>query len=358
MAEKLSNSDLRVCLEALPGLYGHCSTADYPNRLLPLLHRLVPCEHISYNDFDERRQCYIIRSYPERPEIQPLVGQLAHFLPTHPLFEHYSKFNQSPLRISDVTSDRQFQETAVYREYFQALRVKRQMIAMVGRHEQARIALTFNRGHRDFSGRDCAVLSFLSPHIAQAYRNALAFETIAVDMEDIGAGLTSINRAVILAQRDGKIRWMSPLAGDWLKELFPENDLSAGGLPAILTRWLNLGAETKNSVREGLSEMHLPSKDGGKFVLHCGETAKGELAIGLVREHGRIKRAVEQRYDLTSREGEILHWLSESKTYPETAMILNISVRTVEKHVEHILQKLGVENRLAAQRLAWELRRV
>ena len=55
---------------------------------------------------------------------------------------------------------------------------------------------------------------------------------------------------------------------------------------------------------------------------------------------------------LTPREAEVLFWLSEGKTNAEIGIILDSSRRTVEKHVEHILDKLGVENRAAATRLA------
>ena len=54
------------------------------------------------------------------------------------------------------------------------------------------------------------------------------------------------------------------------------------------------------------------------------------------------------RYQLTPREAEIGVWLAEGKTNPEIASITGISPRTVEKHVENILGKLGVENRTAA----------
>jgi DNA-binding CsgD family transcriptional regulator len=53
-------------------------------------------------------------------------------------------------------------------------------------------------------------------------------------------------------------------------------------------------------------------------------------------------------FQLTFREAEIGLWLAEGKTNPEIAAILGLSPRTVEKHVEHILVKLGIENRTAA----------
>lgn len=51
---------------------------------------------------------------------------------------------------------------------------------------------------------------------------------------------------------------------------------------------------------------------------------------------------------LTAREREVHHWLAEGKTNDEIAGILGISPHTVKHHVDHIFQKLGVENRYAA----------
>jgi DNA-binding CsgD family transcriptional regulator len=48
---------------------------------------------------------------------------------------------------------------------------------------------------------------------------------------------------------------------------------------------------------------------------------------------------------LTEREAQIAMWLAEGKTNGEIGLILGMARRTVEKHVEHILTKLCVENR-------------
>ena len=51
---------------------------------------------------------------------------------------------------------------------------------------------------------------------------------------------------------------------------------------------------------------------------------------------------------LTARERDVLHWLAAGKTDREIAAILGVSVRTVQKHLERIYPKLGVETRTAA----------
>lgn len=55
---------------------------------------------------------------------------------------------------------------------------------------------------------------------------------------------------------------------------------------------------------------------------------------------------------LTPRETEVLTWLARGKTNRDIAEILGMSHRTVNKHLEHIFEKLGVETRAAAAALA------
>ena len=52
--------------------------------------------------------------------------------------------------------------------------------------------------------------------------------------------------------------------------------------------------------------------------------------------------------NLSPREGEVLAWIARGKSNRDIGEILDLSTRTVTKHVEQIFQKLGVENRTAA----------
>jgi DNA-binding NarL/FixJ family response regulator len=51
---------------------------------------------------------------------------------------------------------------------------------------------------------------------------------------------------------------------------------------------------------------------------------------------------------LTQREMDVLAWVARGKTNRDVAEILGMSPRTVNKHLEHIYEKLGVETRTAA----------
>ncbi|KTQ98008.1 hypothetical protein NS226_02560 [Aureimonas ureilytica] len=58
---------------------------------------------------------------------------------------------------------------------------------------------------------------------------------------------------------------------------------------------------------------------------------------------------------LTTRERECLLWLIEGKTDWEISVILGISRRAVERHMEHLRQKLGVGTRVQAVVAAFRL---
>jgi DNA-binding CsgD family transcriptional regulator len=73
------------------------------------------------------------------------------------------------------------------------------------------------------------------------------------------------------------------------------------------------------------------------------EVAAANMATDVARIDGA---------SLTPRETEVLSWLAKGKTNRDIADILGMSHRTVNKHLEHIFEKLGVETRAAAAALA------
>ncbi|EXF46994.1 NarL family response regulator [Pseudomonas sp. BAY1663] len=66
----------------------------------------------------------------------------------------------------------------------------------------------------------------------------------------------------------------------------------------------------------------------------------------------QVQAMLTQRFQLTGREVEVLHWVSCGKTNRDIGDILGLSPRTVNKHLEHVYVKLGVETRTAAAAIA------
>lgn len=81
-----------------------------------------------------------------------------------------------------------------------------------------------------------------------------------------------------------------------------------------------------------------------------------EYSVGFLQRFGTVGReqACAARFDLTSREAQVLAWLSEGKSNAEIGIILGIGTLTVKKHLESVYHKLGVENRTSAVVVALE----
>ena len=73
----------------------------------------------------------------------------------------------------------------------------------------------------------------------------------------------------------------------------------------------------------------------------------------LMREHLERVRAGETDRDLlTPRETEILRLVADAHTNDEIGLLLDISKKTVERHRENILEKLGMRDRVELTRSA------
>ncbi len=95
---------------------------------------------------------------------------------------------------------------------------------------------------------------------------------------------------------------------------------------------------------------------GGSTVMHALPKLDGETIL-MFQVPGSEAGTEEAMAILTRRQREIMDWIAEGKTSAEAAIILGISPRTVEKHLEAVFQRLGVENRIAAMRRYLDLKR-
>jgi DNA-binding CsgD family transcriptional regulator len=78
-------------------------------------------------------------------------------------------------------------------------------------------------------------------------------------------------------------------------------------------------------------------------------TDRERALLDLVRPHlAKVYQKMSTVNRLTAREAEVLRWVAAGKSDAQIGAILRISARTVQKHLEHAYQKLGVENRTAA----------
>lgn len=95
---------------------------------------------------------------------------------------------------------------------------------------------------------------------------------------------------------------------------------------------------------------------GRLLARHMGQGNLGEAMLLLTLTPPDSDAAQRLRdIALTPRETEVLSWLAKGKTNRDIADILGMSPRTVNKHLEHVFEKLGVETRSAAAAIAGRL---
>jgi DNA-binding CsgD family transcriptional regulator len=91
----------------------------------------------------------------------------------------------------------------------------------------------------------------------------------------------------------------------------------------------------------------------GRLIFMPGDVRDDDQWIILLREESDEAQiqALLTVFKLTMRESEVLYWATKGKTNRDIGDILGTSPRTVNKHLEHVFVKLGVETRTAAASL-------
>jgi DNA-binding NarL/FixJ family response regulator len=207
------------------------------------------------------------------------------------------------------------------------------IIFMTGLSETPHIVEGFACGGVDYVVKPLRteeVVVRLQTHTRNARITRLARE--AVDVAGFG---------VVLADARQRIAWRSPRAALWLSLIDPQ--ATQGWLPKELYSLIQTGAAPLVLKRSGT----------WLSIRNMGPVGLGEVM--LLIEQSQSNHVSPSRLDnaaLTQREAQVLSWLAKGKTNRDIADILGISHRTVNKHLEHVFEKLGVETRTAAAALA------
>jgi DNA-binding CsgD family transcriptional regulator len=152
----------------------------------------------------------------------------------------------------------------------------------------------------------------------------------------------------VLATPEGKIQFADPTAKRWLKQFFGR-PARPGLLPRKVSSWL------KHYTHVRSSSSFIAKQKNVRLYLKNEKTYTPYTMVLLLE---LIKSKTADRFrkhrDLTPREREVLSWLARGKSNAEIAAILEIKSATVNKHMQRIYPKLGVENRVAAVSFAAE----
>jgi len=160
---------------------------------------------------------------------------------------------------------------------------------------------------------------------------------------DTHAALDALGRFLLAIDQHGKLLWCTPKAKHLLDELFMTDNATAPTLPShIADRLIRQDGTDTTPVQIDIQQRKL------EFSL-LSSIGPDEYLFRIAEIHtGNDVERLQKQLALTSREAEILAWISRGKTNRDVGEILSISPRTVNKHLEQVFTKLGVENRAAA----------
>jgi CheY-like chemotaxis protein/DNA-binding CsgD family transcriptional regulator len=209
------------------------------------------------------------------------------------------------------------------------------IIFMTGLTETEHVVAAFSAGGTDYVTkpvRQSEVLARIAAHVSTARL-----------MHQARSALDAFGNAVLaVTPHNGRIVWQTPLARLWMQQYFGDDVDTV--TPAPLAAWLAGSTDTPLTVIRGAARLTFtaPDQRGGEqwmiVLREESDTAKVQALMAL--------------FKVTQRESEVLHWVIQGKTNRDIADILGMSPRTVNKHLEHVFEKLGVETRTAAATLA------
>jgi len=154
----------------------------------------------------------------------------------------------------------------------------------------------------------------------------------------------------------GNITWLPAAGARWLCEFLELSvlppDIKVGSLlPAPLLTWIKAQLGSAKSIEHTAFEY---IRGGVHFSVKLSPCLNSDEYLLLMEKRSKQWNldSVRSSLGLTLREAEILMWISRGKTNKEVGLILGSSPRTVNKHLEHIFEKLGVVTRAAAVSIA------
>lgn len=161
--------------------------------------------------------------------------------------------------------------------------------------------------------------------------------------------LEMTERGVILLGRDGRVGLISSRARGWLPEYCGRPGRVASRLPEPLRSAIkheDAFLRRNDGVPHSKEPLRIQRDRTCLLVLHLCDT--NQCLLLLEERQTTPESTPFESSDLTKREVEVFLWVVRGKTNAEIGVILAVSPRTVQKHLEHIYRKLGVETRMAA----------
>jgi len=213
------------------------------------------------------------------------------------------------------------------------------VIFMTGLSETEHIVKGLDAGGVDYVTKPVVpneIIARMRVHLANARQTQSA--QVALD---------AAGRFLLSASLDGRVLWSTPQATQLLVGVLPTTPGEGFVLPPHVRDWLHralpgAAAPDAVAVTDGSTDRRLN-------LSYVGQIGAQEVLLRIMDDSPRKDEDVLRKaLGVTHREAEVLAWIAKGKPNRDIAEILGLSPRTVNKHLEQIYSKLGVENRAAA----------
>jgi DNA-binding response OmpR family regulator len=217
------------------------------------------------------------------------------------------------------------------------------VIFMTGLSETQHIVEGFQAGGVDYLIKPIdsdELIARMNVHLANARLTQSAF--LAMD---------EAKRFLFAANRDGVVLWTTPQAATLREQCVDHDSSMAIQLPEYVNRWLN---EQLKAEFLPPSQLMLRNSDKRQLLLsYIGQSGPDEYLLRIIEnDFSKIQTRFVKIFGITVREAEVLTWIANGKSNSDIGAILDLSPRTINKHLERVFRKLSVENRTAAAAMA------
>lgn len=381
MNPKLSQRDLKRLSDRLIGLYAARGFDDFLKEVFESTGLLIATDSQNYNDVlcevrprrkstewqvneiearhyevvgTGRRLEYFVAASPMRTDLDPamLCSGFERHVMSHPILVH-NRRRQSleSYRLSDLVADRLFTEQAIYTEFFRYFPVRRQIISYLEVTPRRQVVCALSRGPgKDFTDRDVALMRVFGPHLRQAWLKVQATAEQRRHHAEWSAILDRHRLSYARLTTQLQISWMTTEAERCLRNYFPRQR-SPRAVPDAVELWLRrhpFFAPREDLLERSSALPWVVHRDGSRLVLDVERMEDGGVLLVLKEEKTVLSAEGFSYSGLTQAESRVLFWVTQGRTNAAIATLLDISGRTVNKHIQNIFMKMGVANRAEA----------
>jgi DNA-binding CsgD family transcriptional regulator len=342
--ERLTKRELRALLDFIKDCYPICDLETFSERVISRLAKIVPREFIVNSVVKPGREQNASATYSLHIGSPSKNKNFARRIHEHPIFVRHEKKRD--------TAQGQFHRLASHGKFDAHLGIKYRIAQRLIKQ------VPLDRRSKVFSDRNQILFNLLSPYVNQAYRNAQTVTHLQEKLTLVDLALYRLSLGLIFLTPEGKICLATTWAMQQLTSYLGPQFLRKNCLPEPLWRLVKqqeiaLASKGKNDVllqqnplvlaREMKRLVIRPVFDFDQILLLLQEQSIMPQPQALVA------------FGLSPREAQVLSLVVQGKTDKEIGMILALSTRTVQKHLEHIYQKVGVQSRTAAVAKAYEI---